>query len=1202
MEKLRQVLAQEDTVIFVGSGISMWSGLASWSSLIEELAKFVEYNGYKADLVRNEASKGDLLQAASYGFDKLTPQLIGEFIKKVCHYGIAQPHEIHRKIVSLGPRCFITTNYDNLIEESLNKWQTGQFFNPPITNRHLTSMGELVHARATNFIFKPHGDAADSESIILTREQYRQLLPQGALHAALTSLNYLLVSRPVVYLGFGLRDPDFIYVRDILANIYKNGARDHYAIMADVTDAEIDYWRKNYGIHLVGYTTTERPDKTRDHTPLLTLLDTYLKKIPEPTVTSGFDPSNTSNILTLARYSAGLSRSPKLSREFQLRVHAQVKNRGGYYWHSGVHKYEHSLVNTFLEESLDRSLLIGMPGAGKTYSLRRASARMAEKLSEVCLAEPFSENEIIVPIFADLKLYRGNLAELVSQTLPKNLSLNELCQRFKVKIFLDSFNEMPREYWESGSYESDFSKFISEIGNSSLVIGSRTNDGLDKLGFPIYFLDQIDKENVTTELQRLNIKIEGRFEREVWSLLQRPFYFQYVVSGAISLPKEAHPKDFYQSLFDVLQESFKTRFNEQLDLEKLLSLVAYDALNRGEEAFPLTELLKILKSSVDAFSKVDIDVRDIANWLVSASILIPHRGGRVAFVHQSVTEYLAAKELARLYQTSPHVLMEKLSLTRWDQALFLTLSLLPPDQSQLFLEDVIKADFSLALNASKYIELGRDEILTRLLQEIPSRCNNVGPSDWMICSAVESGLPLSESYESQIRSLIQCGNTLGAAAVKRLVSLKGAAVKDELLQMLFDCHADYNFCCNGIASALKPYATDSDAKKIVLWADSIQQRMMSDNDDDTVGGFTSGAAEFLSGLDISLIRREFLPADDSMEITKVRAKILCDLTINNKSTASLNLAGELLLRGVNNAAFSIYLISEYAKPDCELSWSAYNTRHVECLLAILNNTTDRWSLGALKNLCAAQPDLAAVVRQEAEKKRGIEKSALLYCVSPADLSLVFQGLVELIDIKDEERQKQPLHLINAINLDWSGKEELFSKLILLQDKQLTLALLGGSIPPTVKNLGNLQIGPIDLWLEWMVNQTATDDGQWLVRMMGGLFAQHLDHSAQHEFVAEFNKSNSKYRELLLKCILPYFSELTIDVFGEDAISFMLADLSRAKLNYFSKHLIALTATEKFINERLLPLLPDANDKLLENLHEVLKEAGTRHGRRYVFER
>jgi hypothetical protein len=102
MEKLKQILAQEDTVLFIGSGISTWSGLPSWPQMIEELAHFVESAGAKADLVRAEAQKGDLLQAASYGFDKLTKQQIGEFIRGTCRYGVAKPHEIHQKNRLIG--------------------------------------------------------------------------------------------------------------------------------------------------------------------------------------------------------------------------------------------------------------------------------------------------------------------------------------------------------------------------------------------------------------------------------------------------------------------------------------------------------------------------------------------------------------------------------------------------------------------------------------------------------------------------------------------------------------------------------------------------------------------------------------------------------------------------------------------------------------------------------------------------------------------------------------------------------------------------------------------------------------------------------------------------------------------------------------------------------------------------------------------
>src|SRR5574341_1376201 len=199
-----------------------------------------------------------------------------------------------------------------------------------------------------------------------------------------------------------------------LANTYKGGIRDHYAIMADVSEAESDYWRRNYGIHLISYATTERPDKTKDHSALLTLLDTLLQHSPTPSGLAIFDQRAPDVVLALARYAAGLARNPKKNPEFQIRVHAHDE----YSWEYGKYikpdKFHHYPVEKFLVDGPERALLIGLPGAGKTYSLRRAAAQLAEQLHESCLSESFDAKSVILPIYADLKLYRGNLLDLVS--------------------------------------------------------------------------------------------------------------------------------------------------------------------------------------------------------------------------------------------------------------------------------------------------------------------------------------------------------------------------------------------------------------------------------------------------------------------------------------------------------------------------------------------------------------------------------------------------------------------------------------------------------------------------------------------------------------------------------------------------------------------------------------------------------------------
>lgn len=128
MKALKDVLTQDDAVIFVGSGISQWSGLPSWWGLISQLSDYLDNAGIDSSLVRTEAEDGDLLQAASYGFAKLTKPQIADFVRRAVQLGRAMPVEIHRRIVTLGPTCFITTNYDDLLEQALASWAQGQSF------------------------------------------------------------------------------------------------------------------------------------------------------------------------------------------------------------------------------------------------------------------------------------------------------------------------------------------------------------------------------------------------------------------------------------------------------------------------------------------------------------------------------------------------------------------------------------------------------------------------------------------------------------------------------------------------------------------------------------------------------------------------------------------------------------------------------------------------------------------------------------------------------------------------------------------------------------------------------------------------------------------------------------------------------------------------------------------------------------------
>ncbi|MRV70375.1 hypothetical protein GJ700_01395 [Duganella sp. FT92W] len=269
LEKLKEVLRKDNTVLFVGSGISTWSNLPTWEGMMDSLSQICKGREKIPDLINNETKAGNLLQAASYGYEELTNDEKVGFMSKTYIEGF-EPHPIHNALVSLGPTCFITTNYDHLIEEAVYR-KRGK--SPTIClNNDVPVMGRIIRADSRNFVFKPHGDAGKIDTVVMTRSHYRELMPHGEFHAAVETLRILLMTRPVVYIGFGFRDPDFAYVRDILGNLYQGATSAHYAIMADVPPHVEKFWRKHDGIHIISYETTLNAIGSERHSSLLHLL------------------------------------------------------------------------------------------------------------------------------------------------------------------------------------------------------------------------------------------------------------------------------------------------------------------------------------------------------------------------------------------------------------------------------------------------------------------------------------------------------------------------------------------------------------------------------------------------------------------------------------------------------------------------------------------------------------------------------------------------------------------------------------------------------------------------------------------------------------------------------------------------------------------------------------------------------------------
>jgi hypothetical protein len=253
---------------------------------------------------------------------------------------------------------------------------------------------------------------------------------------------------------------------------------------------------------------------------------------------------------------------------------------------------------------------------------------------------------------------------------------------------------------------------------------------------------------------------------------------------------------------------------------------------------------------------------------------------------------------------------------------------------------------------------------------------------------------------------------------------------------------------------------------------------------------------------------------------------------------------------------------------------------------------DSWAIHALKCVCEGRPELSRHVKDAAARASGIEKAALLSCTQDGEQD-AFAGLHELLKMPKSARQRERVYMLRDVELNWLGREDLLIELLRLHDANLAFALLiRGRIDVT---FDERQIGPVQPWLDWLSNRPASENAYWIRSRVGEVLARTVA-----PFLAEFNRPSTEFRPFLARFVLGKAADLTTDNFSPDAIAFLLSELERpAQSDPSAESLLGKTATESFVAERLLPVLPRARHSLRRNLLAVLRAAGERHGRRYI---
>lgn len=235
IKKIREAVENNKLVIFVGSGVSLNSNLPSWSGIIKEFAEDIGLD------INKDLSFDDYLRIAQYyynerGLKEYYDSIIKRFDKK------AGPNFIHETMLNLNPAHIITTNYDDLIEQSLD--------NSQLVYDLVCEDIDLPYTPNGRLLIKMHGDLK-RKNIVLKEDDY--LLYSQRFKLIETFIKSLFVNHIVLFIGYSLQDMDLKiimkWVKDILGEHFQ---RAYFLDSEEIekSQVEINYF-KNLGVNII---------------------------------------------------------------------------------------------------------------------------------------------------------------------------------------------------------------------------------------------------------------------------------------------------------------------------------------------------------------------------------------------------------------------------------------------------------------------------------------------------------------------------------------------------------------------------------------------------------------------------------------------------------------------------------------------------------------------------------------------------------------------------------------------------------------------------------------------------------------------------------------------------------------------------------------------------------------------------------------
>jgi hypothetical protein len=209
--------------LFIGAGVSIGAGAPSWAALLDQMAAQAGITGDELRQFRelsfhDRAALIELRLGPDASIKQLAAQLVDRKYASLTHLLLAGL-----------PVCeVVTTNYDDLFERA---------------SASICDVSVLPHrprSKAPRWILKLHGCASDPASIVLTRQDYLRYAQHRQALAGIVQA--LLITRRLLFVGFGLGDDNFHRIADEVRRAYPHGERIGTNVVIEDQELQRQLW------------------------------------------------------------------------------------------------------------------------------------------------------------------------------------------------------------------------------------------------------------------------------------------------------------------------------------------------------------------------------------------------------------------------------------------------------------------------------------------------------------------------------------------------------------------------------------------------------------------------------------------------------------------------------------------------------------------------------------------------------------------------------------------------------------------------------------------------------------------------------------------------------------------------------------------------------------------------------------------------